>query len=92
MLDTSHSAATTVARWRAAAEGADAGAALACLSPDIVLNSPLTEQFRLTSLVTGEGGTVSFTENGTSFEASGDKPILEQAEEANAREADGASA
>ncbi len=42
----------------------------------------LTEQFRLTTLVTGEGGTVSFTENGTSFEATGDKPILEQAEEA----------
>ncbi|QIK67609.1 ferredoxin reductase [Nocardioides sp. HDW12B] len=42
----------------------------------------LTEQFRLTTLVTGEGGTVSFTENGTSFEAEGDKPILEQAEEA----------
>lgn len=47
MLDTSHSAATTVARWRAAAENADADAALACLSPDIVLNSPLTDQFRL---------------------------------------------
>ena len=47
MLDTSHSAATTVARWRAAAENADAAAALACLSPDIVLTSPLTDQFRL---------------------------------------------
>lgn len=33
MLDTSHAAATTVARWRAAAENADAAAALACLSP-----------------------------------------------------------
>jgi stearoyl-CoA 9-desaturase NADPH oxidoreductase len=42
----------------------------------------LTEQFRLTTLVTGEGGTVSFTDNGTSFEASGDRPLLEQAEEA----------
>ena len=47
MLDTSHSAATTVARWRAAAESADADAALACLSPDILLTSPLTDQFRL---------------------------------------------
>jgi hypothetical protein len=47
MLDTSHSAATTVARWRAAAESADADAALACLSPDIVLTSPLTDQFRI---------------------------------------------
>jgi stearoyl-CoA 9-desaturase NADPH oxidoreductase len=42
----------------------------------------LTEQFRLTTLVTGEGGTVSFTDNGTSFEAAGDRPLLEQAEEA----------
>jgi hypothetical protein len=47
MLDTSHSAATTVTRWRAAAENADADAALACLSPDIALTSPLTDQFRL---------------------------------------------
>lgn len=47
MLDTSRSAATTVARWRAAGESGDADAALACLSPDIVLSSPLTEQFRL---------------------------------------------
>src|SRR5689334_15026538 len=47
MLDTSHSAATTVARWRAAAESGDVDAALACLSPDIVLTSPLTDQFRL---------------------------------------------
>ncbi|RSM73201.1 hypothetical protein DMB66_04035 [Actinoplanes sp. ATCC 53533] len=39
MLDTSHSAATTVAQWRAAAESADADAALAYLSPDIVLNA-----------------------------------------------------
>ena len=47
MPDTSHSAATTIAHWRAAAESADADAALACLSPEIVLNSPLTDQFRL---------------------------------------------
>src|SRR4051794_8767082 len=47
MLNTSHSAATTLARWRAAAESGDADAALACLSPEIVLSSPLTEQFRL---------------------------------------------
>jgi ketosteroid isomerase-like protein len=46
VLDTSHSAATTVARWRAAGESGDADAAVACLSPDIVLSSPLTEQFR----------------------------------------------
>ena len=42
----------------------------------------LTEQFRLANLVVGEGGTVSFTESGTSLEATGDRPILEQAEEA----------
>lgn len=47
MSDTSRSAATTLARWRAASESADADAALACLSPDIVLASPLTDQFRL---------------------------------------------
>ena len=47
MLDISHSAATTVARWRAAGESGDVDAAVSCLSPDIVLNSPLTEQFRL---------------------------------------------
>jgi hypothetical protein len=47
MLETSHSAATTVARWRTAAESGDVDAAVACLSPDVVLNSPLTEQFRL---------------------------------------------
>jgi hypothetical protein len=44
---TTQSTATTVARWRAAAESADANAAVACLSPDIVLSSPLTEQFCL---------------------------------------------
>jgi len=47
MPDTSHSAATTVARWRAAAESGDADDAAACLSPDIALSSPLTDQFRL---------------------------------------------
>ena len=47
MPDTSRSAATTIAHWRAAAESADADAALACLSPGIVLTSPLTDQFRL---------------------------------------------
>jgi ketosteroid isomerase-like protein len=46
VLDTSHSAATTVARWRAAGERGDVDAAAACLSSDIVLSSPLTEQFR----------------------------------------------
>lgn len=39
--------AATIARWRAAAERGDADAAAACLSPDVVLGSPLTEQFRL---------------------------------------------
>lgn len=39
--------ATTIANWRAAAENADADAAVACLSPDVVLSSPLTEKFRL---------------------------------------------
>ncbi|MGO4586722.1 nuclear transport factor 2 family protein [Arthrobacter sp. 2RAF6] len=47
MPDTSPSAATTIARWRAAGERGDADAAVACLSPDIVLSSPLTGQFRL---------------------------------------------
>ena len=42
----------------------------------------LTEQFRVTPLVVGEGGTVSFLKNGTELEAAGDRPILEQAEEA----------
>ncbi len=41
-----------------------------------------TEQFRVTTLVAGEGGTVSFTENGTTLEADGSRPILDQAEEA----------
>jgi ketosteroid isomerase-like protein len=47
VLANSQSAATTIARWRAAGESGDADAAVACLSPDIVLRSPLTEQFRL---------------------------------------------
>ena len=42
----------------------------------------LTEQFRVTPLVVGEGGTVSFLKNGTTLEATGNRPILEQAEEA----------
>ncbi len=43
----------------------------------------LTEQFRVATLVTGEGGgTVSFTKNGTSLEADGSKPILDEAEDA----------
>jgi hypothetical protein len=47
VLNTAHSTANTVARWRAAAESGDVDAAVACLSPDIVLSSPLTDQFRL---------------------------------------------
>ncbi|MFI0446975.1 nuclear transport factor 2 family protein [Actinomadura sp. 6N118] len=47
MSKTLHSAAATVASWRAAAEGGDVDAAVACLSRDVVLSSPLTEQFRL---------------------------------------------
>ena len=42
----------------------------------------LTEQFRVTTLVVGEGGTVSFTDTGTTLEASGVRPILEEAEDA----------
>ncbi len=42
----------------------------------------LTEQFRVANLVVSEGGTVSFLKNGTELEATGDRPILEQAEEA----------
>jgi stearoyl-CoA 9-desaturase NADPH oxidoreductase len=41
-----------------------------------------TERFRPTVLVTGEGGTVSFTRNGTALEADGATPILDAAEEA----------
>jgi ferredoxin-NADP reductase len=41
-----------------------------------------TEQFRLTTLVTGEGGTVTFTGAGTVVDASGDTPLLTAGEEA----------
>jgi ferredoxin-NADP reductase len=41
-----------------------------------------TERFRPKVLVTGEGGTVSFTKNGTTLEADGATPILDAAEEA----------
>lgn len=41
-----------------------------------------TERFRPSVVVTGEGGTVSFTENGTTVEADGATPILDAAEEA----------
>ena len=47
MSETLHSAAATVASWRAAAERGDVDAAVACLSGDVVLSSPLTEQFRI---------------------------------------------
>ncbi|WP_030483963.1 ferredoxin reductase [Nocardioides aequoreus] len=43
-----------------------------------------TEQFRVATLVTGEGGNVTLTGAGISFDAAGDRPILEQAEEAGA--------
>ena len=41
-----------------------------------------TERFRPTVLVTGEGGTVTFTGKGTSIEADGATPILDAAEDA----------
>jgi ferredoxin-NADP reductase len=41
-----------------------------------------TERFRPTVLVTGEGGTVSFTTTGTALEADGATPILDAAEAA----------
>ncbi|TFV67908.1 UNVERIFIED_ORG: ferredoxin reductase [Bacillus sp. AZ43] len=41
-----------------------------------------TERFRPTVLVTGEGGSVSFTKTGTTLEADGATPILDAAEEA----------
>jgi ferredoxin-NADP reductase len=41
-----------------------------------------TERFRSKVLVTGEGGTVTFTRNGTTLEAGGATPILDAAEEA----------
>jgi ferredoxin-NADP reductase len=42
----------------------------------------LTDQFRVATLVAGEGGTVSFTQNGTTIEADGSRPILDEAEDA----------
>ena len=42
----------------------------------------LTEQFRVATVATGEGGTVTFTQNGTTVEAAGDRPLLEEAEDA----------
>ena len=41
----------------------------------------LTEQFRVATVVAGEGGTVKFA-NGTIVEADGSRPILDEAEEA----------
>jgi hypothetical protein len=46
MSETPPSAAAAIARWRSAEERGDVDAAVACLSPDIVLSSPLTDQFR----------------------------------------------
>ena len=42
----------------------------------------LTEQFRVATLATGEGGTVSFAKTGTTVEADGATPILDAAEAA----------
>jgi ferredoxin-NADP reductase len=41
-----------------------------------------TEQFRVSTVVAGEGGTVSFGKSGVDVECDGARPILEQAEEA----------
>jgi stearoyl-CoA 9-desaturase NADPH oxidoreductase len=41
-----------------------------------------TEQFRVDTVVAGEGGTVSFDKTGTTVEADGSTPILDAAEEA----------
>jgi ferredoxin-NADP reductase len=41
-----------------------------------------TEQFKVTTLVAGEGGAVTFEKSGTTVECDGARPILEQAEEA----------
>jgi ferredoxin len=41
-----------------------------------------TERFRAGVVVTGEGGTVTFTRNGTTLEADGSTPLLDAAEEA----------
>ncbi|MBO0846501.1 MAG: ferredoxin reductase [Nocardioides sp.] len=42
----------------------------------------LTEQFRVSTLVAGEGGTVTFERQGVDVECDGARPILEQAEDA----------
>jgi len=42
----------------------------------------LTEQFRVATIVTGEGGTVTFDGSGTTVEADGATPILQAAEDA----------
>lgn len=42
----------------------------------------LTEQFRVSTLVAGEGGTVTFGRQGVDVECDGARPILEQAEDA----------
>lgn len=41
-----------------------------------------TEQFRVDTLVTGEGGTVTFAGSGAEVEADGSRPILDEAEAA----------
>jgi stearoyl-CoA 9-desaturase NADPH oxidoreductase len=41
-----------------------------------------TEQFRVTALVAGEGGTVTFDRAGVTVDCDGGRPILEQAEDA----------
>jgi ferredoxin-NADP reductase len=41
-----------------------------------------TEQFRVSTVVAGEGGTVSFERSGVSVDCDGGRPILEQAEAA----------
>lgn len=41
-----------------------------------------TEQFRLSTVVAGEGGAVTFDKSGTTVECDGARPILDQAEEA----------
>jgi ferredoxin-NADP reductase len=42
----------------------------------------LTEQFRVATIVAGDGGTLSFTQNDTVVEADGSRPILDEAEDA----------
>src|SRR5205085_2201341 len=42
----------------------------------------LTEQFRVATVVAGEGGTVDFTRSGATVEADGATPILDAAEDA----------